>query len=80
MGKQSLSPWLADFISTEIREAIDWRKSLNEVIKPEPDSRFEDDGSNLRSVVADVPTHCLVQLVEVTHLTSAVKHMMANAF
>lgn len=78
--KKSLSPWLADLTSDEIKQVIDWRKSLDDVIKPDPDSRFEDDGSNFRSVVADVSAHCLVQLVEVTNIKIEVKHVTANAF
>lgn len=80
MVKRSLSPWLEDFISTEIKQVIDWRALLDDVVKPDPDSRFEDDGSNFRSVTTDMPTHCLVQLVEVTQLSSKAKHVMANPF
>ena len=65
MVKTSLRPWLADFIAGEIRQVIDWKNSLNDHIKPDPDSRFDDDGSNFRSAAAVLPAHCSLQLTEV---------------
>ncbi|KAF2172184.1 hypothetical protein M409DRAFT_49918 [Zasmidium cellare ATCC 36951] len=65
MVKKSPTPWLADFVSAEIRQVIDWKRTLSDNIKPDPDSRFDDDGSNFRSVATDLPTHCSLQLIEV---------------
>ena len=67
MGKKKPEPWLAKFISAEMKQVIQWKRSLDGTIKPDPDSRFEDDGSNFRSeaLAADLPANCLLQLIEV---------------
>lgn len=54
MGKASLDPWLADFLWEEIANVIAWRNHLRtNKVKPDPDGRFNDDGSNFRSRNSD---------------------------
>lgn len=64
MGKKSLNPWVADCVWHELAAVTTWKQETITGIKPDPESRFEDDGSNFRSRVSG-QEQCLVQLIEV---------------
>ncbi|USW47683.1 Putative shelterin complex subunit TPP1/Est3 [Septoria linicola] len=65
MPPKLLDAWLADFVKNELTAVITWKQQMQKGIKPDPDSRFSDDGSNLRSEVRSPPATANVQLIEV---------------
>ncbi|KAF2765665.1 hypothetical protein EJ03DRAFT_199219 [Teratosphaeria nubilosa] len=52
---KSITPWLGDFVAAELRATISWKEAIIEApkIKQDPECRFSDDGSNLRSLVTE---------------------------
>ncbi|KAH9822934.1 Shelterin complex subunit, TPP1/ACD [Teratosphaeria destructans] len=52
---KSITPWLGDFLAAELQAAVSWKEALTAApkIKQDPDCRFSDDGSNLRSLVTE---------------------------
>lgn len=68
MAPKRLEPWLGELVKRELEEVIAWKKETTKIgkkIKPDPDSRFSDDGSNFRSLVDAPPRPSRVQLIEV---------------
>lgn len=66
---KSLQPWLGTFIRDELAAVIEWRQDTLSApkVKRDPESRFDDDGSNFRSSVnSPAPTvDAKVQLLKV---------------
>lgn len=65
MAPKSLEPWLAHFLRDEIAAVIDWQRQAVPGIKPDPECRFSDDGSNFRCEIETPPGAAEVQLIEV---------------
>lgn len=77
MGKASLDPWLADFLWEEIANVIAWTRHLKaNKVKPDPDGRFNDDGSNFRSRNSDKED--AVQLILVRIMGARISSACAN--
>ncbi|EME48430.1 hypothetical protein DOTSEDRAFT_67469 [Dothistroma septosporum NZE10] len=77
MGKRTLDPWLADCVWHELAAVVTWKKEINSGIKRDPDSRFEDDGSNFRSHVSGQEQY-LVQVIEVLSPAEPVKVVLSD--
>ena len=66
---KSLQPWLGAFIQKELAAVVEWRNQIQRApkVKQDPDSRFNDDGSNFRSTVDSPPltVDCKAQILKV---------------
>jgi len=66
---KSLQPWLGAFIQKELAAVVEWRNQVQHApkVKQDPDSRYNDDGSNFRSTVESPPltADCKAQILKV---------------
>lgn len=72
MAPKSLEPWLAHFLRDEIAAVIEWQRQAVPGIKPDPECRFSDDGSNFRCEIETPPGAAEVQLIEVLTIDDVV--------
>ena len=76
--------WLAPFIEKEINSAIAWKKNVKKAsrVKHDPDARFTDDGSNLRSIATAnlLPADSKLQISKILSVKDPVTVSVTDGF